>query len=91
MRKKMTAHWSQRDHWLPDEMKDGFGWPGKHEIWDGTRLANLAYFLNLDAVWTLPVRCTYPRCNNVFSYGLRLTHYSFHVGSLHVRMCFFSL
>ena len=26
---------------------------------------------------------------NVFSYGLRLTHCSFHVGSLHVRMCFF--
>ena len=25
---------------------------------------------------------------NVFSYGLRLTHCSFHVGSLHVRMCF---
>ena len=27
---------------------------------------------------------------NVFSYGLRLTHCSFHVGSLHVRMCFLS-
>ena len=26
---------------------------------------------------------------NVFSYGLRLTHCSFHVGNLHVRMCFF--
>ena len=26
---------------------------------------------------------------HVFSYGLRLTHCSFHVGSLHVRMCFF--
>ena len=25
----------------------------------------------------------------VFSYGLRLTHFSFHVGTLHVRMCFF--
>ena len=31
---KMTAHWSQRGHWLPDEMKDGWGWPVKHEIWD---------------------------------------------------------
>ena len=26
---------------------------------------------------------------NVFSYGLRLTHCSFHVGSLHASMCFF--
>lgn len=64
---KMTAHWSQRGHWLPDEMKDGWGWPVKHEIWDGTRFANLAYFWNPDAVWTLPVRCTYPGCNTVIS------------------------
>ena len=28
-------------------------------------------------------------CTNVFSYGLRLTHCSFHVESLHVHMCFF--
>ena len=45
-------------------------------------------------------KCNNPRCltcsflrgdetNYVFSYGLRLTHCSFHVGSLHVRMCFF--
>ena len=32
MCKKMTAHWSQRDHWLPDEMKEAWGWPVKHEI-----------------------------------------------------------
>ena len=64
---KMTAHWSQRDHWLPDEMKDGWGWPVKHEIWDGTRFANLAYFWDPNAVWTLPVRCTYPGCNAVIS------------------------
>ena len=32
MCKKMTAHRSQRDHWLPDEMKEAWGWPVKHEI-----------------------------------------------------------
>lgn len=67
MCKKMTAHWSQRDHWLPDGMKDGWGWPIKHEIWDGTRFANLAYFWNPNAVWVLPVRCTYVGCNSVIS------------------------
>jgi len=67
MCQKMTAHWSQHDHWLPDGMKDGWGWPIKHEIWDGTRFANLAYFWDPNAVWTLPVRCEYPGCNNVIS------------------------
>ena len=65
MCEKMTAHWSQRDHWLPDEMKDGWGWPVKHEIWDGTRFAYLASFWDPNAVWTLPVRCTYPGCNTI--------------------------
>lgn len=65
MCKKMTAHWSQRDHWLPDEMKEGWGWPVKHEIWDGTRFANLASFWDPNAVWILPVRCTYPGCNTI--------------------------
>ena len=59
--------WSQRDHWLPDEMKNGWGRPVKHEIWDGTRFASLAYFWDPNAVWTLPVRCTYPGCNAVIS------------------------
>lgn len=65
MCEKMTAHWSQRDHWLPDDMKDGWGWPMKHEIWDGTRFANLASFWDPNAVWILPVRCTYPGCNTI--------------------------
>lgn len=67
MCKKMTAHWSQCDHWLPAEMKDGWGWPLKHEIWDGTRFANLAYFWDPNSIWTLPVRYTYPGCNTVIS------------------------
>ena len=67
MCKKMTGHWSQRDHWLPDEMKNGWGWPVKREMWDGTRFAKLAYFWDPNAVWKLPVRCTYPGCNTVIS------------------------
>ena len=40
-------------------------------------------------VYGLHELITEPTRLNVFSYGLRLTHCSSHVGSLHVRMCFF--
>ena len=46
-------------------MKEGWGWPVKHEIWDGTRFANLASFWDPNAVWILSVRCTYPGCNTI--------------------------
>ena len=40
--------------------------------------------VTVDISWNFVMSIT-----NVFSYGLRLTHCSFRVGSFHVRMCFF--
>lgn len=44
MCKKMTAHWEEKDHWLPPESKNGWDFPEKKEIWDGKRFAELSYF-----------------------------------------------
>ena len=57
MCQRMTAHWKERSHWLPGIRKEGWGWEPKKEFWDGTRFAQLAYFWDLKAEWTLPARC----------------------------------
>lgn len=67
MCKKMSAHWTEQEHWLPDEMKQGWGWNFKKELWDGTRFAELSYFWDPNAAWILPVRCPYEGCCNVVS------------------------
>lgn len=64
---KMTAHWRDKHHWLPDESRVGWGWPQKHELWDGTRWAELSYFWNPNKAWYLPVRCTFWGCGNIVS------------------------
>ena len=53
MCKKITAHWEQRDHWLPEECKHGWGFPEKKEIWDGKRFSELSYFWDPSKEWTL--------------------------------------
>ena len=63
MCKKMTAHWEQREHWLPPECRDGWGFPEKREIWDGKRFAELAYFWDPTREWILPTFC--PICRKV--------------------------
>jgi hypothetical protein len=67
MCKKMSAHWEEKDHWLPEEMKEGWGWHLKKELWDGTRFADLSYFWNPNATWILPVRCQFEGCINILS------------------------
>ena len=67
MCKKMTAHWQQRDHWLPPDRKTGWGYGLKKEFWDGKRFAELAYFWNPDEEWVLPVRCPQVDCKTVIS------------------------
>ena len=67
MCKKISAHWSEKDHWLPDEMKQGWGWNLKRELWDGTRFAELSYFWNPVETWILPVRCPLEGCCNIVS------------------------
>ena len=67
MCKKMSVHWSEKEHWLPDEMRQGWGWNLKKELWDGTRFAELSYFWNPNATWILPVRCPFEGCDNVVS------------------------
>ena len=67
MCKKMTAHWQQRDHWLPPDRKTGWGYGVKKEFWDGKRFAELAYFWNPDEEWVLPVRCPQVDCKTVIS------------------------
>ena len=44
MCQQMTAHWKQRNDWLPVEQREGWGCDVKKEIWDGTRFAELSFF-----------------------------------------------
>ena len=67
MCKKMTAHWDEKDHWLPPESKIGWGFPAKKEIWDGKRFAELSYFWDPTQEWTLPVFCPIEDCHKVIS------------------------
>lgn len=67
MCKKMTAHWEQRDHWLPPDKKEGWGFGLKQEFWDGKRLSELSYFWNPDQEWALPVRCPQMGCKSIIS------------------------
>lgn len=64
---KMTAHWKEKSHWMPVERLEGWGWEPKKEFWDGTRFAQLAYFWDPEAEWTLPVRCPVNGCGSVIS------------------------
>lgn len=67
MCKKMTAHWEQRDHWLPPDKKEGWGCGLKQEFWDGKRFSELSYFWNPDQEWVLPVRCPQMGCKTIIS------------------------
>lgn len=63
----MTAHWEQRDYWLPPVKKEGWGFGLKREFWDGKRFLELSYFFNPDQEWVLPVRCPQMGCKTVIS------------------------
>lgn len=65
--RSMTAHWKERNHWLPPERKDGWGWSPKKEFWDGTRFAELAYFWDPNSEWILPLRCPENDCTAIIS------------------------
>lgn len=67
MCQKMTAHWKEKSHWLPEERTEGWGWEPKKEFWDGTRFAELAYFWDPEVEWTLPVKCPVNGCGCVTS------------------------
>ena len=67
MCQKITAHWREQEHWLPEERKQGWGWQRKKEFWDGKSFAELSYFWNPDAVWVLPARCPYGNCTTIIS------------------------
>lgn len=63
----MTARWEQRDHWLPPDKKEGWGFGLKQEFWDGKRFSELSYFWNPDQEWVLPVRCPQMGCKSIIS------------------------
>lgn len=73
MCKKMTAHWQEREHWLPPERQEGWGWHLKKEFWDGIQFAKLSYFWDPDKEWTLPVKCPVPGCKTVVSAELLMS------------------
>ena len=73
MCKKMTAHWQEREHWLPPGSQEGWGWHLKKEFWDGVQFAKLSYFWNPDKEWTLPVKCPVPDCKTVVSAELLMS------------------
>ena len=67
MCKTITAHWLEKEHWLPPGRQEDCGWPLKKEFWDGTEFAKLSYFWDPDKEWILPVRCPAPGCKAVLS------------------------
>jgi len=54
----MTAYYAEKDHWI-----NGTGYDVKKEIWDGSRFAELSWFWDPLAEWTLPAIC--PFCRTV--------------------------
>lgn len=64
MCEKMTAHWSEKEHWING---GNGGWSIKKEVWDGTRFSELAWFWNPDETWCLPARCVRQGCKNIIS------------------------
>ena len=66
---KMTAHWSDKDHWINGSDN---GWGIKKEVWDGSRFSELSWFWNPDKSWCLPTRCNTEGCKNVLSAYYRL-------------------
>lgn len=67
MSEKITAHWKEREHWLPPERQENWGWHLKKEFWDGTHVAKLSYFWDPDKEWMLPTKCPVPGCKNIIS------------------------
>ena len=67
MCEKITSHWQDREHWLPPERQEDWGWHFKKEFWDGTQFAKLSYFWDPDKEWTLPTKCPAPGCKTVLS------------------------
>jgi len=67
MCKKMTAHWEEREHWLPPEFRNGWGLPAKKDIWDGKRFAELSYVWDPTKEWVLPTYCPIEGCHKVLS------------------------
>ena len=61
---KMTAHLSEREHWMNGR---DCGWDMQHEVWDGTRFSGLAWFWDPDKAWCLPARCVREECRNIMS------------------------
>ena len=59
--KKMTAHWTEREHWLQVQG----GHTIKKELWDGSRFGELSWFWDPSSEWILPTWC--PLCKEVIS------------------------
>ena len=67
MCKNMTTHWKEREHWLPPERQENWGWYLKKQFWDGKQFARLSYFWDPDKEWTLPIKCPVHGCKNIIS------------------------
>jgi len=67
MCRKMTAHWNEKDHWMPPEMTIGWGYEVKRELWDGVCFSKLSYFWDPEEQWILPVRCPHLGCHTIIS------------------------
>lgn len=72
MCREMTAHWNEKDHWILPEMKHGWGFPVKKELWDGKRFAQLSYFWDPEEAWGLPARCPQLGCGRIVSHEQQL-------------------
>lgn len=72
MCRKMTAHWENKNNWIGEEHKLGWGTNLKQELWDGIRFAGLAYFWDPNKVLPANVYCmltfSYPSVSKVLYY-----------------------
>ena len=63
---KMTAHWTEKEHWLnAEQLGTRIGFLPKNEIWDGNRFSEFSWFWDPSSRWTLPAKC--PFCQSVMA------------------------
>lgn len=63
--KKLLGHWFEKEHWLGQENREGWGFESKREIWDGKRFSELQWFWNPEEEWQVPAKCL--NCGGVIS------------------------
>ena len=61
--KKMTRHWTERDHWLG--VSGGYRYTIKMEIRNGSCFSELSWFWDPSSKWILPTFC--PKCRSVLT------------------------